>query len=87
MTKDFLNVICVNIRSANANFDHLLLSLENDENYRYLDVIILTGTWHNTNNCNFNINGFQLYHSKVKKKPKLWYFVLSRYNIDSFVEI
>jgi len=41
--KGFLNVRCVNIRSANANFDNLLLSLENDENYRYLYVIISGG--------------------------------------------
>lgn len=79
---DILN--SVNIRSANANFDHLLLSFENDVMFKYLDVIILTETWHDTNNCNFNINGFQLFHSKVKRNQNdgIIIFIKDNFSVD-----
>jgi len=82
--KDFLNVICVNIRSINANFDHLLLWFENDENFRFLDVIVLTETWHNTNYCNFKINGFQMYHTKVKRNQNdgIIIFIKDNFSVD-----
>lgn len=46
--KSLLNVLCLNIRSANANFDELLLFLENYANSKKLDVIVLTETWHDS---------------------------------------
>lgn len=63
----FLSVICINIRSANANFNNLLLSFENDVNFKQLDVIILTETWHGINNCSYSIPGFQICYTKMKR--------------------
>jgi len=43
----FFNALCTNIRSVNANFDELLLYLENYINYKKIGILILTETWHN----------------------------------------
>lgn len=80
--KDFLNVICFNIRSINANFDHLLLSFENDVNFRFLDVIVLTETWHDPNNCNHSLNGFQMYHTKIKRNQNDGIIIFIRENFS-----
>lgn len=44
INKNYLNIICCNIRSVNAHFDELLLILGNDKNFKDIDVIILTET-------------------------------------------
>jgi len=35
----FFNVMCTNIRGVNANFDKLLLYLENDINYKKIHIL------------------------------------------------
>lgn len=44
----FLNILCCNISSINANVDELLLLLENEKNLYNPNIIILTETWHDT---------------------------------------
>ncbi|XP_022163951.1 uncharacterized protein LOC111029296 [Myzus persicae] len=59
--------MCTNIRSVNANFDELLLYLENDINYKKIDILILTETWHSVENCVFTIPGYNTYYSSTKR--------------------
>lgn len=59
--------MCTNIRSVNANFDELLLYLENYINYKKIDILILTETWHNVENCVFIIPGYNTYYSSTKR--------------------
>jgi len=63
----FFNVMCTNIRSVNANFDELLLYLENYINYKKIDILILTETWHSVMNCVFTIPGYNTYYSSTKR--------------------
>lgn len=42
----YLNIICCNIRSVNANFNELVLFLESEQNINKIYVIVLTVTWH-----------------------------------------
>lgn len=59
-------MISVNIRSINANLDELLLFLKNDS-YFNIDLIVLTETWHNPENCNYNIPGYNIFYSTKKR--------------------
>lgn len=58
--------MCTNIRSVNANFDELLLFLENGINYKKIDIFILTETWHHVENCLYSISGYNTYFSNTK---------------------
>jgi len=57
-----------NIRSVNANFDELLLYLENYINYKKIDIVILTETCHSVENCVLTIPGYNTYNSSTKRK-------------------
>lgn len=59
-------MINVNIRSINANIDELLVYLKNDS-YFNLDLIALTETWHNPDNCIYDIPGYNLFYWKNKR--------------------
>jgi len=59
--------MCANIRSVRANFDDLVLLLENDSQYKRVDIIILTETWHNVEDCVYSISGYNTYFSSVKR--------------------
>lgn len=62
-----LNIMCTNIRSLNANFEDLILFLENDIHYKKIDILILTETWHNTVDISYNITGYNTYYSLIKR--------------------
>jgi len=64
---DFFNVMCTNVRSVNANFDELLLYLENDISYKKIDILILTKTWHNVQDCEYTIPDYNTYFSTTKR--------------------
>lgn len=63
-------MISVNVRSINANIDELLLYLKNDS-YFNLDIIVLTETWRNPENCIHNIPGYKLFYSTKKRNQNV----------------
>lgn len=87
VNSNYLNIICCNIRSVNANFDELLLLLENDMNFKDIDVIILTETWHNVLSCNYVLDGYSLFFSSIKRNQNdgVMVFVKHYLNVE-FVE-
>lgn len=62
-----LNIMCTNIRSLNANFEDLILFLENDIHYKKIDILILTETRHITVDISYNITGYNTYYSLIKR--------------------
>lgn len=67
VSDNYLNIICCNIRSINAHLDELLLLIENDTKFKYVDIIVLTETWHNVLSCNYVIEGYNMYCSYIKR--------------------
>lgn len=70
-----------------SNFDELTLFLENDLNYDKIDVILLTETWHNPLNQNvFDIEGYKLFFSTIKRNQNdgIFVFVRNNYGVDFF---
>lgn len=65
--ENYLNIVCLNIRSINAHFDELLLFLENNLYYNKIDIIVLTETWHDTISCPYKINGYNILFSNIKR--------------------
>lgn len=63
----FLNVMCTNVRSVKANFDELVLLLENDPHYKKIDILILTETQHNVADCGYSITGYDRHMSLIKR--------------------
>lgn len=62
-----LNVMCTNIGNQNANFDELILFLENDTHSKNIDILILTKSWH-INADNFgSLTGCNTYSSTIKR--------------------
>jgi len=53
---EFVNILCLNIRSVQKNFGELALLLENDKNRNKIDVIVLTETRHGSCHCNYKID-------------------------------
>lgn len=74
-------MICVNIRSINANLDELLLFLQNDS-YFNLDVIVLTETWHDPNNCSYFIPGYKTFYSTMKRNQNDGIIVFVKHLLD-----
>lgn len=57
-----ISILHINIRSANHNFDNLLLMLE-AYNLNFLDFIVLTETFQNVALEQCNINGYTTFHN------------------------
>lgn len=57
-----LNIIHLNIRSLNKNFDNLLILLESLK--IKFDLIVLSETWKINNLENFNIEGYDIFYSE-----------------------
>jgi hypothetical protein len=85
---NFLYIICTNIRSVKANFDQLILLLENDRLLKKIDNLILTETWHNMADCvyTYTISGYNTYFSTVKRNQNdgLIIFVNENLTIDLY---
>lgn len=62
-----INILCCNIRSVNANLDELLIFIANNSHKNNIDVIVLTETWHDVENCNINVLGYNTLFSKKKR--------------------
>ena len=84
--KNYLNIICCNIRSINAHFDELLVFLENDVKNREIDIIVLTETWHNVISCNYVLDGYDLYFSSIKRNQNDGVMVFAKHylNVEFF---
>jgi hypothetical protein len=63
----FINIISCNIRSVNAHFDEFILFLENDVKSDKIDIIILTETWHDPLSCHYELPGYKLMFSSLKR--------------------
>lgn len=57
-----LNILHVNIRSINKNFDNLLILLEQIKEIN-VDIILLTETWNVSNINYFNLEGYSNYYN------------------------
>lgn len=58
-----LNIIHLNIRSLNKNFNELLIYLE-QFNVENIDIIVLSETWRVDSVSNFNISNFNLCYNE-----------------------
>jgi len=76
-----ITIICVNIRSINANLDELLLFLQNDSDF-HLDVIVLTETWHDPKNCIYSITGYKTLYSTTKRNQNDGIIVFAKQHLD-----
>jgi len=76
-----ITIICVNIRSINANLDELLLFLQNDSDF-HLDVIVLTETWHDPKNCIYSLPGYKTLYSTTKRNQNDGIIVFAKQHLD-----
>jgi len=83
---NYLNILCLNIRSINAHFDELILYLENDIKCKQIDILVLTETWHNTISCHYKMAGYNLFFSSTKRNQNdgIIIFVKNHINTEFF---
>jgi len=81
----YVNIICCNIRSMNANFDELTLFLESDQNKNKIYVIVLTETWHDPlSQGAYVIEGYNHLFSTIKRNQNDGIFVFVRNNYITY---
>lgn len=80
--KMYFSIFCCNIRSINKHFDEFTLYLNSDKFSCNLDIIILTETWHNIDLCDFEIPGYRIYFSTVKRNQNDGIIVFTRSHLS-----
>ncbi|KAF0711370.1 otoferlin-like [Aphis craccivora] len=64
---EFVYTYNIENKSVNANLDELLIFIANNSHKNNIDVIVLTETWHDVENCNINVLGYNTLFSKKKR--------------------
>ena len=80
-TSKLLNVVHFNIKSAQKNFDNLILLLE-DFNLYFCDVIVLSETFQLCSTDYFNIPGYNTYYNKADYNKNDGVLILVKTGID-----
>lgn len=83
--EQFLNIIHLNIRSLNKNFDELLVYIESLENN--VDIIVLSETWKLEGLCNFSIPNFNIFYNESFFNKNDGVVVYVKHNIDPIFNI